>query len=85
MSGLVMMLVTATLSPPSWAAMLPQKFSAAVTRIALAGPPPEGSVVRPHPAASRATSRSVMTAERLRRTGGGRCLGAGHVRDPNTE
>src|SRR5205807_1639433 len=30
-SGLPMMLCTATLLPPSWLAMLPQKFSAATT------------------------------------------------------
>ena len=33
MSGLVMMLTAWTLSPPTWAAMLPQKFSAATTSI----------------------------------------------------
>ncbi|GAB2720107.1 hypothetical protein GCM10010442_46600 [Kitasatospora kifunensis] len=35
MSGLVMMLVTFTCAPPSWVAMLPQKFSAATTWITL--------------------------------------------------
>lgn len=48
MSGLVTMLVTVTRSPPSWVAMLPQKFSAATTEIL---PPCPGSTPEglPHP------------------------------------
>ncbi len=38
MLGLVMMLVTATRSPPTCLAMLPQKFSAATTEILPPGP-----------------------------------------------
>ncbi|GAA1878041.1 hypothetical protein GCM10009753_01450 [Streptantibioticus ferralitis] len=40
MSGLVMTLLTFTWLPPSWAAMLPQKFSAATTWITFPDPEP---------------------------------------------
>src|SRR5260221_28884 len=42
-----MMLVSDTWSPPSWVAMLPQKFSAATTLIFL--PDPAAAVVLPEP------------------------------------
>src|SRR5579885_1414465 len=44
-----MMLVTCTLSPPSWLAMLPQKFSAATTW-SLAPPPDDDPVELDDPA-----------------------------------
>jgi len=44
-----MMLVTCAFDPPSWVAMLPQKFSAATTSMrpwlsALAPPPPHAAI-----------------------------------------
>ena len=54
MSGLTMMLLTCTWSPPSCAAMLPQKFSAAETgSLPLDGPveeladPPQPAIITP--------------------------------------
>jgi hypothetical protein len=60
-----MMLVSATWEPPSWLAMLPQKFSAATTTIFLAEPPPvvcEPDAAVEHPAASAATAAPVTAA-----------------------
>src|SRR2546428_12047629 len=85
------MLRTSARSPPSWAATLPQKFSAATTAI-LPAPPCEpddaGAPLRPQPLAS-ATSASASAAPS--RTGsptrrgsifiaGGRRGGGAHLR-----
>jgi hypothetical protein len=54
-----MMLVTATLLSPSWEAIDPQKFSAAVTWILPAVLDEVAAEPDPHPAATAATSRSA--------------------------
>ena len=55
MSGLVTMLVTVTRSPPSWLAILPQKFSAATTEIVPPGPVWATPVAAAHPPRHAAT------------------------------
>src|SRR5947209_8489866 len=60
-----MTLVTRTRSPPSWAAMLPQKFSAATTCSLPAGPPE--AAPEPHPEADSASAAGTAMA-RVRTT-----------------
>ena len=83
MSGSTMMLVTATLPPPSWAAMLPQKFSAAARSMRLPGPPVEDSAERPHPTVT-ATSVSASAAPAARRRTPLRCVLAPGIGDDAT-
>ena len=63
MLGLTMMLLTATLSPPSWLAMLPQKFSAAMTW-SLPAPVPAVDVLDPpHPASRQSPASSGASGQ----------------------
>src|SRR5260221_10916589 len=58
-----MMLVTCTWLPPTWAAILPQKFSAATTLIV---PPPDAAgVLEPPHAASCVTRRRTGRASAI--------------------
>src|SRR6476646_887487 len=61
-----MMLLTATLSPPSWAAMLPQKFSATATCNFPEDAPVADGVVAPQPAVAAPPQRSNATAQPIR-------------------
>jgi len=67
-----MMLLTATLLPPSWLAMLPQKFSAATT-LSLAPPPPVPAValdpLLSQPASPAASDTQATTANMRGRAG----------------
>ncbi len=64
MSGLVMMLVTVTWSPPTCLAMLPQKFSAATTEIL----PFAADLTPPEPLAQPATAGTSRTTTTVART-----------------
>src|ERR1700730_13703344 len=74
-----MMLLTLARSPASWAAMLPQKFSAAMTvSLAPRDPPPAeaaegGAPLRPQPLASAASASPTAAARPMRRGGDVRC------------
>src|SRR5436305_8999096 len=61
-----MMLLTTPLVPPSWAAMLPQKFSAATTASLPAAEPVEATVVPQ--AAGRSNSAVAVSARSPDRT-----------------
>src|SRR5438105_1315532 len=60
-----MMLVTSTRSPPSWAAMLPQTFSAATTF----GLPPPDDPPAPETQAPRLTASRTLSPARANRDG----------------
>ena len=60
-----MMLCTVTCAPPSWAARLPQKFSAATTVIVDASPvarPPADVAQAPSPSPPRPATMTVATS-----------------------